>query len=198
MANNVSNYLEIKGTDEVIDAMDALFDLARGEKYMDILGFCKAFYTDVETDESGTAVMYSWTLDNVGAKWIYVEDCIDTGRWNIQSANYTPKEFWIRLYELARAIDPNVVIEVKFEDESLEPVGALVIKDHDGVGDMHIREEYDLEDPTIDMDWDDEDYDEKQMEFMEEKDELIDSLLELCHSVIDGDDGETVWGNEEE
>lgn len=198
MANNVSNYLEIKGTDEVVDAIDALFDLARGEKYMDILAFCKAFYPDVETNEAGDAVMFSWTLDNLGAKWVYVEDCIDTGRWNIQSANYTPKEFWVRLYELARPIDPDVIIEVTFEDEAYQPVGALVIKNNEGMGDLHMVEDYDLEDPTVEMDWEDENYDQTQMNFIEEKEDIIENLLKTCYEWIDGNDGETVWYGDEE
>ena len=70
MANNLSNYLTVKGTDEVIDALKKKFDAAK-EGSENILGFCKSFYDDVETDGGG--ILYSWLYDNVGTKWIYLE-----------------------------------------------------------------------------------------------------------------------------
>ena len=42
MANNLSNYLTVKGTDKVIDALKIKFDAAK-EGSENILGFCKSF-----------------------------------------------------------------------------------------------------------------------------------------------------------
>lgn len=183
MANNVTNYLEIVGTDEVIQAIDAKFDAAGGYAETDV--FVNSFY--------GTAfeggVKFDWLYDNVGSKWIYVEHNIDSGNWNIQSANYTPKEFWIHLYKLAAEIDPNVEIQVKFQDESYEPVGGFVVKkDHTGVPAWSMEEDYDVEDPTADMDWEDENYEETQMDFIDDLEDTMTSLMNYAH--------DTVWSGE--
>lgn len=187
MANNVSNYLKIIGTDEVIAEMDKRFENAGG--YNDVLKFSQAFYDNVETDESGNAVMYSWTLDNLGAKWVYVENQINDGEWNIQSANHCPQEFFVHLYKLAVQIDPEVQIEVKFHDESYEPVGGFVAKkDYQGKPAWSMEENYDIENPTDDMDWDDEGYDDAQMKFQED---LEDMMTDLCNTAHDN-----VWSIE--
>ena len=70
MANNLSNYLTVKGTDEVIDALKIKSDAVK-EGSENILGFCKSFNEDVET--SGGGISYRWLYDNVGTKWIYLE-----------------------------------------------------------------------------------------------------------------------------
>mgnify|MGYP001430688447 FL=1 len=56
MANNLSNYLTVKGTDEVIDALKIKSDAVK-EGSENILGFCKSFNDDVET--SGGGISYS-------------------------------------------------------------------------------------------------------------------------------------------
>lgn len=179
----MSNYLEIIGTDEAIQAMDDRFENAGG--YADTDQFVNAFY---ETDFEG-GVSHEWLYDNVGTKWIYVENAIDAGSWNISSANYTPKEFWIQLYKLAVEIDPEVQIQVKFQDESYQPIGGFVVKkDHNGVPGWSMEEDYDVEDPTVDMDWDDEDYDETQMDFMDDLDTMMTQLMNYAH--------DTVWSGE--
>ncbi len=183
MANNVTNYLEIIGNDDVVNAMDTLFENAGG--YAETNKFVNSFYG---TEYEG-GVPHDWLFDNVGAKWIYVENDIDAGSWNIQSANYTPTEFWIQLYKLAVEIDPKVEIQVKFQDESYEPVGGFVVKkDHEGVPAWSMEEDYDIEDPTADMDWEDEDYEETQMDFMDELDDVMTSLMNYAH--------DTVWSGE--
>lgn len=187
MANTVSNYLQIVGTDEVQDKMDDLFENAGG--YADTTQFVNTFYG---TEFEG-GVKFDWLYDNVGAKWIYVENAIDNGRWNISSANYTPKEFWIHLYKLAVKIDPNVEIEVKFEDESFEPIGAFVAKkDHNGVPGWSMEEDYEMEDPTVDMDWEDEDYDDLQMQFREDVEDGQDGLLNYAHDTVWSGEGEVI------
>ena len=179
----MTNYLQIVGTDEVQDQMDALFDRAGG--YAETDKFVNTFYG---TEFEG-GVAFDWLYDNVGAKWIYVENDIDNGSWNISSANYTPKEFWIHLYELAVEIDPNVEIEVKYQDEVYNPVGGFVVKkDHEGNVAWAESEDYDVEDPTSDMDWDDEDYDDAQMNFLEEVDDIMEGCMNHAH--------DTVWSGE--
>ena len=139
MANTVSNYLHIDGTKEVQDKIDELFLNAGG--YAETNLFVNSLYNT----EYKEGVPYEWLYDNVGTKWIYVENEIDRGRWNISSANYTPKEFWIHLYKLAVEIDPNVRIEVKYHDEGYEPIGAFIInRDSNGISQYSNVEKYDI------------------------------------------------------
>ena len=87
-----------------------------------------------------------------------------------------------------------MVIEVKYEDETFDPVGALVIKTltHEGdegevsEGRLWV-EETEMEDPTVDMDWEDENYDEVQMDFMESVSETQDVLLSQCLELVETD-----------
>ena len=184
MANNVSNYLQIVGTDAVQDAMDDLFENAGG--YAETTQFVNTFYgTDIEG-----GVQHTWLYDNVGAKWIYVENCIDNGSWNIQSANHTPKEFWIHLYKLAVKIDPDVKVEVKYQDESYNPVGGFVVKkDHNGTPAWAESEEYDVEDPTVDMNWEDDGYDDAQQEFNEMLDDMQTGHINYAHDTVHSGEG---------
>jgi hypothetical protein len=182
MANNVTNIIRIKANDEAIDSIDNRFDLAGG--YGETTEFVKAFYDNPELTESG-AVLNNWSLNHVGAKWIYVENCVDAGEWNIQSANYPPNEFLQRLFELVTEIDPDGYVENRYHDETYSPVGAQVFKkDSEGQPRWYEVENHDFETP--DTDYDDDDYEINQMEFMDSIYEFHeDSILE-CHNIIDG------------
>ena len=179
MANTVTNFLEVVGTEEVKAAMDELFNNAGG--YADTTQFVNTFYG---TEFEG-GVSHDWLFENVGAKWIYVENEIGEGEWNISSAGYTPDRFWIHLYKKAAEIDPNVEIVVKFQDESYEPIGAFVVKkDYQGNSGWSMEELYDVENPTEDMDWDDEGYDDAQMKFQEDLDDMLTDLANTAHDNV--------------
>ena len=191
MANNVSNYLEMKGTEEVIAQMDDLFDKARDCKYDEQMStFVKTFYDNPGLGEDGKSTINAWMYDNAGVKWMYVEDCIGEGEWNIQSANYTPKEFWIRLYKLASKIDPEVVIEVKYQDEGYSPVGGFVIKKSPtSVIRWFEKEVFDLEDPTVDMNYGSDGYEDASQDFYEKVDDTQIECVSTCHEMIDSNKG---------
>ena len=124
-------------------------------------------------------------FENVGSKWIYVENEIGEGEWNISSAGYTPDKFWTHLYKKAAEIDPEVQIVVKFQDESYEPIGGFVVKkDQEGVPRWSMEELYDVENPTEDMDWDDEDYDDTQMQFVDDLDDMLTDLANNAHDNV--------------
>jgi hypothetical protein len=187
MANNVTNIIKIIATEEAMKAIDDRFELAGG--YGDMEKFVKAFYENPELTESGS-VLNNWSLDHVGSKWAYVENCIDEGEWNIQSASYPPHEFLQRLYELVTEIDPEGYIENRYNDETYAPVGVLVFK-KDDVGPKWAEiEDYDMENPTDDMDWDDEGYDDAQMAFMDEIYDFQEKSIEDCHNTINLGEGE--------
>ena len=57
------------------------------------------------------------------------------------------------------------------------------------------EEDFDIEDPTADMEWDDEGYDEKQMEFTDEKFETMDDMVTMCHRTIDSGKSEIIYNN---
>jgi hypothetical protein len=73
MANTVTNFVQIFANDEAIDKINERFEVAGG--YSDMVKFAKAFYDEPEIiegkdgEEGGLAV--SWSLDNMGAKWVY-------------------------------------------------------------------------------------------------------------------------------
>ncbi len=72
--------------------------------------------------------------------------------------------------------------------------GALVVKTvtYDGEegavseGSLWV-EETEMEDPTVDMDWEHEDYDQTQMEFYESVAETQDNLLSQCIKLVETD-----------
>ena len=144
MANNVTNYLKVIANDETTNRIDEMFDNAGG--YAQTLKLSETFFGESAKDSN------EWFLDNLGAKWLYVENNIDMGEWNLQSANYPPKEFFIHLYKLISETDPDGYLEVRYEDESLSPVGALVVKKGpNGEICFKDKEDYDMDDPTIKM-----------------------------------------------
>lgn len=194
MANNLRSMINVIANDEAIAALGKRLD---NTDYGDVTSFAKSFYDNVEMGESG-GVLNTWSLDNVGSKWTIFSDYWGDGEFTIESAWYRPKEFFIHLYKMMVEIDPEVVIEVKYEDEGYDPIGAVVIKkDKDGTPCYWEEEDDDMEDPTIDMDWDDDEYDTVQMEFMESIAERQDELLAECHRLVETD-GEPIYEMEDE
>ena len=102
---------------------------------------------------------------------------------------------FIHLYNLCFPLDNEVVIEVKYEDETFNPVGALVVKTttYEGEEGEEVKEgniwfeQTEMEDPSVDMDWEDENYDAVQMDFMESVAETQDVLLSQCLELVETD-----------
>jgi hypothetical protein len=194
MANNLKSFVEVKGNEKVVKLIDSLINKVNGnESDSPITAFATAFYDDVDLTED-RGVLNTWSYDKLGSKWTTLYDVIDQGAFSIESAWYPPKKFFIHLYNLCFPLDNEVVIEVKYEDETFDPVGALVIKTltHEGdegevsEGRLWV-EETEMEDPTVDMDWDHEDYDQTQMEFYESVAETQDNLLSQCMELVETD-----------
>jgi len=183
MANHLKSMVEVHANEETIKYLDELLERANDGE---VTTFAQTFYNDVEVAESG-GVMNSWSLDNVGSKWTYLDDIIDYGNFTLTSAWYPPIKFFIHLYNMLVDKDPEVSIEVQYEDEGYSPIGALVIKkDLDGTPCIWVEED-DMDNPTEDMDWDDEDYDRVQMEFMESIYERQQELLRECRDLVYSD-----------
>jgi len=195
MANNLKSFITIKGNEEVIQLVDSLIDKVNNSTGDAVVAFATTFYDDVELSEDGGSVMNSWSLDNLGSKWTTFCDMIDSAEFSIESANYPPTKFFARLFEICFPVDNDVVIEVTYEDETYSPIGAAILKgvecdpeDYDEKqGMIWVEEDNSLEDPTVDKDWDDEDYDDVQMEFNESVYFKQQELLDECRRVIDLD-----------
>jgi hypothetical protein len=184
MANYLKSMVEVHANEETIKYLDGLLDKANDGE---ITTFAQTFYNNVEVAESG-GVMNSWSLDNVGSKWTYMEDITGDGSFTLTSAWYPPIQFFIHLYNMLVEKDPDVFIEVQYEDEGYDPIGAIVIKkDLDGTPCIWQEEDDEMEDPTVDMDWEDEGYDDAQMEFMDSLYERQQEMLRLCHDLVNTD-----------
>jgi hypothetical protein len=190
MANTVTNIVQIYANDEAIDKINERFEVAGG--YGDMVSFAKAFYDEPEIiiDRNGEeGVSFNWSLDNMGAKWVYIENDIDMDRWNISSANYYPHEFLKRLFELVVAIDPEAYIVNKYNDETYDPTGVVVYKkDSEGNFSWYEYEES-KEDPTNDMDWEDDAYEDERENFIYEIEEFHEEYEGYCIRMIDEGDG---------
>ena len=194
MANNLKSFVEVKGNEKVVKLIDSFIDKVNvNDSDSPITAFATAFYDDVDLTED-RGVLNTWSYDKLGSKWTTLYDVIDQGAFSIESAWYPPKKFFIHLYNLCFPLDNEVVIEVKYEDETFDPVGALVIKTltHEGdegevsEGRLWV-EETEMEDPTVDMDWDHEDYDQTQMDFYDSVAETQDNLLSQCMEMVETD-----------
>ena len=184
MANYLKSMVEVHANEETIKYLDGLLDKANDGE---ITTFAQTFYDNVELGESG-GVTYSWASDKMGPKWTYLEDIQDNGAFSLTSAWYPPTQFFIHLYNMLVEKDPNVFIEVMYEDEGYDPIGAIVIKkDKDGTPCIWAEEDDEMEDPTVEKDWEDEDYDDVQMEFMESLYERQQEMLRECHDLINTD-----------
>ena len=184
MANNLKSMIEVHGNEDVVKKLDEILE---GVEYGHIASFAKGFYDNVEMSEDG-GVMNSWSIDNLGSKWTYLEDIQGDGAFSIESAWYPPLDFFKHLYRMLVEIDPEVFIEVMYEDEGYDPIGAVVIKkDKDGTPCIWQEEDDEMEDPTEDMDWDDEEYEQTQMDFMDSLYERQRELVLYCHDLVETD-----------
>ena len=180
MANNLKSFVTIKGNEEAIKLIDSLVDKVNdNDSDSPITAFATAFYNDVELTED-RSVLNTWSNENLGSKWTTLYDVQNDGEFSIESAWYPPKQFFIHLYNLCVTLDESVEIEVTYEDETYNPIGAL-----NGLEALRkLEEDNDIENPLEDMDWDDEKYDETSEEFYESLYDNQQSLLGLCHELV--------------
>ena len=184
MANYLKSMIEVHGNEDVVKKVDELLE---GVDYSDVNTFAKAFYTDVEEGDGG-GVLNTWSTENLGPKWTYLYDIQGDGAFSVESAWYPPIKFFIHLYNILVDIDPEVFIEVMYEDEGYDPIGAVVIKkDKDGTACIWQEEDDEMEDPTVDMDWEDEEYEQTQMDFMESLYDRQREMVLYCHDLIESD-----------
>jgi len=75
----------------------------------------------LEESEDGPGT-YSWNIDNIGAKWCYMEDCGDHG-FSTESAWSVPFDGIQYIFEEIYKVDPELVASITYEDEMPNFVG---------------------------------------------------------------------------
>lgn len=163
MANHVENYIKVKNINkEVVDELERIFsekDEIGDTGTIDLInGIFDMDWTPENYDRS-------WVIDNVGAKWVYG-----------QIENETENEITIVLTSAWDAVNPllrelcsklicikeDVVIENRFEDESLDPMGVAYYSSEYG------SVEYLDEEVDVYKFYEDEEYREEVYEMLEE------------------------------
>jgi hypothetical protein len=77
---------------------------------------------------------YSWTTENIGPKWCYIEDYdVDDSQpyFNGESAWSPPTEGVIKLLEILEELDPKMIATLTYEDEMPNFVGGDVFNGSD-------------------------------------------------------------------
>lgn len=147
-------------------------------------------------DEAG---QYSWTLENIGPKWCYLEDYSAAEGdvyFNGEAAWSAPEEGLVKLLEILEEHDPNIITSMTYEDEMPNFVGVYVYQGsecYDGFEDEweELRDRVIAESETLtpeswDEDEDDWVDDEARDTFQEEMWEIIgDSQWQIIHECVD-------------
>lgn len=192
MANYLKSMIEVHGNEDVIKKVDEMLE---GISYSDVTSFANAFYDEVGMSEDGGGVLNTWSVEKLGPKWTYLYDIQGDGAFSVESAWYPPTKFFVHLYNILVEIDPDVFIEVTYEDETYDPIGAVVIKkDKDGTPCIWQEEDTEMEYPDEDDYWnededevDEEEYDTAVMEFMDSIYERQRELVLYCHDLVESD-----------
>lgn len=120
MANHVDTFVEVLSHEpKVFEKLKELFEGHDEQSLQDTMFLYNALYESGEYDREDYA-------DKIGAKWAYVEDLQSSGeifQMNVCSAWFFIETAIRRLGEILFELDDNVVIQYKFENESLDPIG---------------------------------------------------------------------------
>lgn len=170
MANNVNTSIQINGSEETIKEISKIFNHeSGGDKYaMNSEWISRTITEKYDSD-------YTWTRENIGPKWVYLEDDMffdDYIELKLVSAWDYPDLYLKNLLKKLLEIDENITIEGQFQDEMPNFVGGFY-GSKNGYEDVMVDED-DCESPDYD-DYDtDEEYEEAQQEFFYELDEIMD------------------------
>ena len=126
MANNVTNNIRVIGNEKVQERFDQFVESLKELDYRDDVGFVKVFYKNPNISEDGN-IVYDWAEENLGSEWAHFEHVIEKNEIKITSAWNKATNFTIHLYNLLVELDPEVAVENRFEDESYESVGGMLV-----------------------------------------------------------------------
>lgn len=185
MANHVSNNIRVVGNEKVTERMNEYIEALEKLEYSDTGGFAKIFYKNPEVGEGG-GTMNSWAGENIGAKWSYFEHTIDDNEIKVTSAWYPVKEFTMHLYNLLVELDPEVAVENRYEDETYEPVGGILVYKNQ----IFMDEDNDFEFPDEDDMESEEVYEDAMMNFYDSVGETQNAFIDAGYSYINNGDGD--------
>ena len=177
MANHVENYIRVKNINkDVLTELERIFsnkDVAGDTHTIDLVnGIYDMNWSDDDYDRG-------WMHENVGAKWVYGQ--IESEYENEVVINLTSA--WDAVNPLLKqlcskliCIKEDVVIESRFEDESLDPMGVAYISSvYDSV-------EYLDEEVDVNKFYEDDEYRDEVYEMLEQ---LMDEERRIHQEVLD-------------
>lgn len=179
MANYVSNNITVVGNEKVTERMNEYINSLEKLDYSDTGGFAKTFYKNPELGEGG-GTMNSWAAENIGAKWAYFEHTIDENQIMVTSAWHPAKEFTMHLYNLLVELDEDVAVENRFNDETYDPTGGILVYKNQIFED----EDSDFEFPDEDEMEDEDSYEDAMMNFYEEMGDFQDDCIKSGYDAI--------------
>jgi len=193
MANHVTTNVHIQGNPDMINWLKSkLDDVEITDNVFHEMSSeqtAKLFY---ENEFQNT---YEWMLENVGAKWCYINE------WNkyddtelhitITSAWSFPEPLINEMFYVCQDVDDDCVFRITYEDESLDPIGAMYISKNGS----HI-EESSYAWPMLE-DYETESEYENAVDFMwEEIGDLKDDLLATCEEIAEEDEEDEDEGSD--
>lgn len=177
MANHVSNHIEFsKINDEALAFLKDLYE----KRVRKESNWFPDFFVDGETLTYEESEQYSWTCENIGPKWSYIEEFDIDGRggMNVISAWSCPDDGISKLVDMLGQLDPEIVVSVRYEDEGPNFVGAAIYT-------ANGLEEY--------AEWE---YKEIAERVMDEVEGLRENYNEEDEDFIDDESREIMWDNQ--
>jgi len=177
MANHVENYIKVKNCNQaVIDELQRIFSVKDEIGDTGTIDLINGIY---DKDWTNDDYDREWVLENVGAKWVFgqIEDkSEDEITINLTSAWDAVNPLLKQLCSKLICIKEDVVIENKFEDEGLDPMGVAYYSSEYGT------EEY--LDALVDVGkfYEDDEYREEVYEWLEE---LMEEQRQIHKNVIE-------------
>jgi hypothetical protein len=177
MANHVENYIRVKNCNQaVIDELQRIFSVQDEIGDVHTIDLINRIY---DKDWTNDDYDREWVLENVGAKWVYGQI---EGEWDTEiSINLTSA--WDAVNPLLKqlcskliCIKEDVVIENRFEDEGLDPMGVAYISS------VYESVEYLDEEVDVYKFYEDEEYRDEVYEMLEQ---LMDEERRIHQEVLD-------------
>lgn len=198
MANNVTTFVFISGNSDLITSLDKKLSSVELQdnpfEEMSTEQTARLFY---ENQYENT---YEWMLQNVGSKWCYINEWVVVSETEMQitmtSAWSFPESLVERMYSICNEMDDECEFSITYEDESLDPIGAMYISKNGS----HIEESS--------YEWPQEEDYETEDEYLESLDsmweeigDIKDDLLEQCKLIVnesdEDDEGTDIYTEDE-
>jgi hypothetical protein len=144
MANSMYTWVQVENLSSGSkEKLVKLLSPESGSYQLDASTFSERYFDGSEPSESYDK--YSFRIDEYGAKWWYVNDCLDNGddvEFNIESAWSVPQNLLEKLRNWLVKENTEVIVRGTYEDESYNPTGAFIYaKDYSDIEDTDIGEE---------------------------------------------------------